>query len=508
MNNIFLKYFKSNYIFNIIAGVLLIGIFIVYVTFETAKKDIISINHKGNLEYIDNVTQNIAKDIKIHLQDNFYHKLKNDPKLIKELEQKLRYFVTKRYRYIYVVDKSPIDNKEYRFLLDGATDIEEKSLFEESFIPLNKQKWEQIYKTKKPIFFEHKDIKSLWMTYLKPIIVDDKVEAIIVIDFSLNEHNLIISSLSNLKELFDISVLFIVLVFFTIVIFAYLDRKREKQKDDLYKKLQEKTKELYKESKKVNDLNKNLEHRVAKEVQNNREKDRQLLHQSRLAQMGEMISMIAHQWRQPLAAISSTSSAINIKAQLGTTTDQFLIENTENISQYTNHLSDTIDDFRNFFKSNKEIQQTSFSELINSVKGIIKISIDNKKIELIEELNCDDKFQTYSNEIKQVILNLIKNAEDILVDKKIKDPYIKIETSKEDDTLLLKVSDNGGGIPLDIIDKIFDPYFSTKTKKDGTGLGLYMSKTIIEDHCGGELLVDNNKNGAIFTIKLKGKSYV
>lgn len=503
-----LQYFKSTYIFNIIAVFLLIGIFVVYATFETTKKDIISINNKGNIEYIDNVTQNIAKDIKNHLKDNFHNKLKNDEKLIKELEQKLRYFVTTRYRYIYVVDRSPLDNKEYRFLLDGAINPEDKSLFDETFIPLNSIKWKQVYKTKKAVVFGHKEIKSLWMTYLKPIIINNKVEAIIVIDFSLNEHNLIKSSLDNLKELFDRSIFFIIFVFFIIIIFSYIDRKREQQKDQLYKKLQEKTEELYEESAKVHDLNKNLEDRVKEEVLKNREKDNQLLHQSRLAQMGEMISMIAHQWRQPLAAISSTSSAINIKAQLGTTTEEFLIENTDSISEYTNHLSATIDDFRNFFKSNKEKHETNFSELINSVKGIIKISIDNKKIELIEELNCNDKFITYSNEIKQVILNLIKNAEDILVEKEIKEPFIKIETSKEDNCLHLKVSDNGGGIPESIIDKIFDPYFSTKTKKDGTGLGLYMSKTIIEDHCGGELIVNNTKHGAQFTIKIKESSYV
>jgi C4-dicarboxylate-specific signal transduction histidine kinase len=107
-------------------------------------------------------------------------------------------------------------------------------------------------------------------------------------------------------------------------------------------------------------------------------------------------------------------------------------------------------------------------------------------------------FHTYPNEIKQVILNLLKNAEDILLEKEIENPTITINTY---DNILI-VKDNAGGVPDDIIGKIFDPYFSTKTKKDRTGLGLYMSKTIIEDHCGGSLSVSNDNNGAIFKIEL------
>ena len=120
----------------------------------------------------------------------------------------------------------------------------------------------------------------------------------------------------------------------------------------------------------------------------------------------------------------------------------------------------------------------------------------------MKELNCHDTFITYPNELKQVILNLIKNAEDVPLENKIENPYIKISSYKEDDKYILEVSDNAGGVPEDVIDKIFDPYFSTKTKKDGTGLGLYMSKTIIEDHCGGELSVSNSKDGAVFKIVL------
>jgi len=242
---------------------------------------------------------------------------------------------------------------------------------------------------------------------------------------------------------------------------------------------------------------------LEKELENNRIKDKQLLQQSRLAQMGEMISMIAHQWRQPLAAISSASSAITFKAKRERLDSALAVELSSNISEYAQHLSTTIDDFRNFFKSNKQKERTCYKEIVSSVFKIIKDSIMKKDIELIQEVEDDGYFESYPNELKQVVLNLIKNAEDVLVDKKIEKPYIKINSFSREKELCLRISDNGGGILIDDISKIFDPYFSTKTKKDGTGLGLYMSKIIIEEHCGGQLYVYNGLEGAVFTIVLK-----
>ncbi|MEA2018908.1 MAG: nitrate- and nitrite sensing domain-containing protein [Campylobacterota bacterium] len=237
------------------------------------------------------------------------------------------------------------------------------------------------------------------------------------------------------------------------------------------------------------------------------QKQKAMQQKIKLAQMGEIISMIAHQWRQPLAAISSTSSGINLKAKLNKLDKDTAIELSSKISQYSQHLSTTIDDFRDFFKPNKEKKEIKYDDVIIDVLNIIEDSIVTKDIKIIKKLNCNDTLYTYTNEIKQVVLNIIKNAEDILVEKNIVDPTITIETSCGE----LKISDNGGGIPEDIIDKIFDPYFSTKLEKDGTGLGLYMSKIIIEEHCGGELTVSNDKVinqdgkpscGAVFKIEL------
>jgi PAS domain S-box-containing protein len=257
------------------------------------------------------------------------------------------------------------------------------------------------------------------------------------------------------------------------------------------------------DKKKIDELNESLQKRITKELEKSRKKDQQMIEQSRLAQMGEMISMIAHQWRQPLNAISSASAVITLKAKRDKLEPSMALELASKISQYSQHLSVTIDDFREFFKSNKTKKETNFKIILNSVNNIVEESITNKNIKLIHDVHCDSSFESYENELKQVLLNLIKNAEDVLLENKIEDAYIKITTYSKDDEYVLEVSDNAGGVPEDIIGKIFDPYFSTKTQKDGTGLGLYMSKMIIEDHCKGKLTVTNNENGALFKIVIK-----
>ncbi len=249
-------------------------------------------------------------------------------------------------------------------------------------------------------------------------------------------------------------------------------------------------------------LNTSLQKEVACQLEELRKKDKLILQQSRMAQMGEMLSMIAHQWRQPLAAISATSASIEVKAALNTLNNDVAQEKARDIATFSQHLSNTIDDFRDFFKPNKKKVETSYCEILQSVLMIIGSSIKNKNITLVKEYGCQDKFITYSNELKQVILNLTKNAEDVLLEQEIENPTITIRTHKENNKYILEISDNAGGIPEDIIDKIFDPYFSTKVKKNGTGLGLYMSKTIIEKHCGGEISVENIKEGALFRISL------
>lgn len=233
-----------------------------------------------------------------------------------------------------------------------------------------------------------------------------------------------------------------------------------------------------------------------------KEKEEQLLQQGRLAQMGEMIAMIAHQWRQPLATISATVSALRVKVLTGVFDMEMYDSKLEEITKYTGYLSQTIDDFRSFFHSKKDSEVTTFNTIIEDVLKLTKASLEQNSIRLEVRLEQETPFETYKNELTQVIINLIKNAQDVLQERSVENPLIIIHAYDKKALKVVEISDNGGGILLDIKDKIFDPYFSTKRERDGTGLGLYMSKTITEEHCHGRLSFVNEKEGAKFVIEL------
>ena len=232
-----------------------------------------------------------------------------------------------------------------------------------------------------------------------------------------------------------------------------------------------------------------------------KEKDAQLLQQSRLAQMGEMISMIAHQWRQPLSAISATAINIQLdvdleKLKLEDKDKEYLLDQIHDIYKYTKNLSTTIDDFRNFYKPNKKLDYIQLDQVSSKALAIIKSLLINNNIQIIEDYCCSSKLEMFTNEIVQVVLNILKNANDNFMERNIKEPTIKITTNDK----VLSICDNGGGIPEEVIDKIFDPYFSTKDEKNGTGLGLYMSKTIVEEHHNATLEVENTDDGVCLKI--------
>ena len=274
------------------------------------------------------------------------------------------------------------------------------------------------------------------------------------------------------------------------------------QIDNLDEKIKQKTFKLEESKEEIMSINSSLKQRVKEEVEKNRAKEQKLIEQNKLAQMGEMLSMIAHQWRQPLTAISATSSAIELKAKLNKLDSKTATELSQNINKYTQHLSKTIDDFRNFFKKKKRKEIATLESIVEGTLLIAKPAIENKNIKITTTFACNKEIESHPSEIKQVVLNLIQNATDALLETNPTNPTIDITTTCKEDKKILTIKDNGGGIPKKIIDKIFEPYFSTKFEKDGTGLGLYMSKTIIEKHCGGELHVTNDKDGAVFTIEI------
>ena len=232
------------------------------------------------------------------------------------------------------------------------------------------------------------------------------------------------------------------------------------------------------------------------------QKEQLLMHQSKLIQMGEMIGIISHQWRQPLSAISATTIDLDIKLMLGKFDQDHFSQKLKNISEYTEFLSSTIDDFRNFFKQDSEKEITNYENIIKSVLSIISMSLKNNVIKLEIDYQSKRPLQIYVSELQHVILNIIRNAQEILLERKIPDPCISIKTYADGENETIEISDNGGGIQEDLLKKIFFRSLSTTSTEDMFRPNLYMSKVIIEKHFCGEIKAFNRDQGTVFHITL------
>jgi len=233
------------------------------------------------------------------------------------------------------------------------------------------------------------------------------------------------------------------------------------------------------------------------------QKDMILIQQSKMASMGEMIGNIAHQWRQPLNALGLTIQKIKLYYDEDILTDEILTESVDKSKKLIRHMSSTIDDFRNFFKTDKVKHEFVVKDAITSTLDLLEASFKNNNINLTIKDNSNNiQYIGLKNELEQVLLNLLKNSKDALIDNKISNPKIDVIINEDEKNISIDVEDNAGGIPKDIIDKVFEPYFTTKEQGSGTGIGLYMSKMIIESNMNGTLSVKNKDNGACFTIFL------
>lgn len=233
-----------------------------------------------------------------------------------------------------------------------------------------------------------------------------------------------------------------------------------------------------------------------------RETSELLLAQSRNAAMGEMINMIAHQWRQPISVIAMCANNMLLDIELENINKEEFQKQTHDILSQTEHLSTTIDDFRNFFKPNKSKELVTIRSVVEDALKLMQKSFENNNIEIRLDLQSDTKIEIYSRELMQVFLNLLKNAKEALDQNPTIHHWINVHLEETPEYLIATICDNGGGIKQENMHKIFEPYFSTKSEKNGTGLGLYMSKIIIEKHLHGNLSVSNKEEGACFTIKL------
>ncbi len=224
-----------------------------------------------------------------------------------------------------------------------------------------------------------------------------------------------------------------------------------------------------------------------------KKKEKVLYNQSKLAQMGEMIGNIAHQWRQPLSVITTGVTGMQIQKRYNSLTDEIFNDTCNIINENAQYLSSTIDDFKNFIQGDREKVLFSIKNNIESFLNLVDAPAKYNNINIILDFDEDVEINGYPNELSQCFINIFNNAKDILVTLQIEEKYIFISTSMKNNTIVIKFKDNAGGIPKDIIEKIFEPYFTTKHKSQGTGLGLHMTYNFITTGMNGQIGVNNVK---------------
>jgi len=247
-----------------------------------------------------------------------------------------------------------------------------------------------------------------------------------------------------------------------------------------------------------------MQNKIKDREELNRQKELHILESSKMAQMGEMIGNIAHQWRQPLSVISTAASGMKLQKEYGLLEDDKFNYYCDSIVENSAHLSETIDIFRNFIKEKKEKATVVMQNRIDMSLKIVESTLEANHIKLINNIDYAHpiKFEVVVGELSQVIINIVNNAKDILIERNIEDAWIKIGLEKDNKFVTISIEDNGRGVPTEIMSKIFDPYFTTKHKSQGTGLGLHMSYKIITESLRGQIAVSNSSNGALFKVIL------
>ncbi len=299
-----------------------------------------------------------------------------------------------------------------------------------------------------------------------------------------------------------ISIFFV--VFFTIILSLFITFHFRK----LYY-LQEKIVE--KKTKELKELNNNLEQKIKLEVAKNRKKDIIMFQQARFASLGEMLNNIAHQWRQPLGSITMIIQSFQTKMRVNKLSPEFVEQKVKDALLLAQNMSNTLDDFKNFFSPNRSKNSFFIKDCVEHSIELSKYFLNKENIKIDLIVKNDRQITTFYNELSHTLLNIISNSKDALVSSVNKnDRIIKIIVNSKKNFVFINIIDNGGGVPDDILPKIFEPYYTTKYKSAGTGIGLYMSKQIIEKHLNGEISCKNIKlevdkkvfKGASFTITI------
>ena len=245
-------------------------------------------------------------------------------------------------------------------------------------------------------------------------------------------------------------------------------------------------------------LNETLEKRVVQEVHKNMEQERMLIHQSRMAAMGEMLGNIAHQWKQPLNALNLLFYNIRDAHHYNELDEKYINQVIADGNRLVQKMVTTISDFRNFFVPGKEIRNFSVADQIAQAILLTQADFETHRIAIHVDAPDDLMLSGFPNEFSHVLLNLFSNAKDAILEYHPLHPAVDVVVTVQDGQGCIAVRDTGGGIPEDILKRIFDPYFSTK--KEGSGIGLFMSKMIIEDHMNGSITAKNIGGGTEFRI--------
>ncbi len=250
----------------------------------------------------------------------------------------------------------------------------------------------------------------------------------------------------------------------------------------------------------LQNLYQEMESKIAEGINQLREKDHLIIKQSRQAAMGEMIGNIAHQWRQPLNSIGVLVQNLEDAYEFGELDEKYLNEKVLQIMNMLQYMSQTIDDFRNFFKPNKIVESFGLASVIDKSVKLIEAAYKAANIKIDIDIQTDCQVEGYPNEFSQVILNILMNSRDIVIERALKRAKVEISLELQGNKSLLKISDNAGGIDNEHFDHLFEPYYTSKEM--GTGLGLYMSKMIIEKNMNGKIIAENKSDGACFTIEI------
>ncbi len=324
-----------------------------------------------------------------------------------------------------------------------------------------------------------------------------------------------ISDINSLNTPFFILLGLILIIFIIGNYFIYRflnneDMQKIKDKNNLLIKQEDLNLQLQKSKNELNVVNDNLEITIIKEIEKNNNIQEKLYKSEKMASMGEMIGNIAHQWRQPLSVISTGATGMKLQKEYGCLTDDQFLNTCDAINDNAQYLSRTIDDFKNFIQGDRTKKVFNLKKVINSFLHLVHGSVKSHNLNIILDLAAHIEIDGYENELTQCLINIFNNAKDALIEKNIKNKLLFITTKAINSKAVISIKDNAGGIPIDILPKIFEPYFTTKHQSQGTGLGLHMTYNLIVDGMSGTIEVTNvsydynghNYVGAEFIISL------